>query len=320
MTLKQTISIEFSYSFQWGNAIREAVIRPWKLPFLPISLWRAHQNIQRYRKDLTSMTPYLFVIDHQKFSRSDKIEFQTFFNSLQECELLIIGDEHVDAAAHHFPSSRSSGKDKRQWNSDLQRLLAVIVESTRPEKFVFIGQYPYAGITGVLRTLQPKKDTAWLPMHAKPEALTERSAYFGHILDWPSSSSGNWNLKDDCVYISDKLSGDFSSLLKQNIARLNLTQGSKNQAKVHFLHPDDEVDEQLEEKQLIAVTLVDHATEPSKVIGKHPANHIVFFNHDEVFFRTQLEAFFENVANGFFPGPKTSMIEEKAWVQLYSSF
>ena len=83
MTLKQTISIEYSYSFQWGNAIREVAFRPWKLPLLPISLWRAHQNIQRYRKDSTSMTPYLFVIDYQKFTPSDNIEFQTFFNSLQ---------------------------------------------------------------------------------------------------------------------------------------------------------------------------------------------------------------------------------------------
>jgi hypothetical protein len=127
-------------------------------------------------------------------------------------------------------------------------------------------------------------------------------------------------LKDDFVYVSDKLNEDFSSILKQNIARLNLTQGKKNQAKVHFLHPDDEVDEQLEEKQRIAVTLVDDSAEPSKLIGKHPANHIVFYKHDEIFFRTQLEAFFQNVADGFFPGPKSSMIEEKAWVEIYSSF
>ena len=320
MTLKQIISVEVSYSFQWGNTIREAMIRPWKIPLLPLSLWKAHQIIKQYRSDSTTIIPYLFVIDYQKFTAPEKTEFQTFFNSLPECELLIIGDEFVDGAAHHFPSHRSSGKDKQQWNNDLQRLLAIIIESIRPEKFLFIGQYPYAGITGLLRTLKPKKDTAWLPLRAKREALISRSELFGHILEWPMPAKENWNLQSDCVYISKSLNEGLKSLLKKRIKENELRNGTRNQARIHFLHPNDEVDMKLEEKGILAVTFADDPANTTSVPIQHPSNHVVFYQEEEVFFIKQLDALIESVMDKRIPGPKEPLVNEKAWIDTYSSF
>ena len=320
MTLKQIISVEFSYSFQWGNVIREAVIRPWKIPLIPLSLWKAHKVIKQYRSDSTSIVPYLFVIDYQKFTHSEKNEFQAFFNSLPECELLIIGEEYIDGAAHHFPSSRSSGKDKQQWNYDLQRLLATIIESTRPEKFLFIGQYPYAGITGIVRTLEPKRDTAWLPLRAKQETIISRSGVFGHILEWPKPAATKWNLQKDCVYISNSLNENLISLLRKRIEKNKLKYGPKNQASIHFLHQNDEVDRQLEDKGILAITLAEESAKTAGVVIQHPSNHVVFYHEEEVFFDKQLDAVLECVADNRMPGAKKTLINEKAWMKTYSSF
>ena len=319
MTLKQKISIEYSYSFQWGNTLREAMIKPWRLPILPYSLWKKHRLIQQYRKNTSSLTPYLFVIDYQKFSSEDRIQFQTFFNSLPDCEILIIGDEHVEAASHHFPSSRSSSKDKRQWNEDLQRLLTVVVESSRPEKFVFIGQYPYAGVMGVLRTLEPRHDTAWLPIRAKKETVDERRQAFGHLLNWPQSVTGNWNLSPEMVHISENLHEDLKETLRTKINQYELVEGPKLQSKILFLDEDDTVDKHLEEKQCLAVTMVKFKPRSGTNII-HPANHVLMYPEDKVYFESQLDSLLENISNDRFPGSRISMVEEKAWVDTYSSF
>ncbi len=320
LTLKQTVSIEFSYSFQWGNAFREAILRPWKLPLLPVALWKGHLRIQRYRSNSSSLTPFLFVIDYQKFTPNDRIDFQTFFNSLQECEVVVIGDEHVDEAAHRFPSIRSSGKEKRQWNDDLERLLTVIVESSRPEKFVFVGQYPYAGIMGLVRTLQPKKDMAWLPLRAKPETLSERANAFGHVLNWPEPAKSFGALRKDCVYISERLEDDVTALVETTLEKVGLDAGSKSNSKVHFLHQSDEVEDGLEEKGVIVVSVLETEKSSSLLKIQYPANHVIFSREDSVYFNHQVEILLQNIANGRFPGPKKSMIEEKSWVSVYSSF
>ena len=319
MTLKQKISIEYSYSFQWGDSFREALIRPWRLPFLPYSMWKKHQLIQRYRKNNSSLTPYLFVIDYQKFSSYDRVQFQTFFNSLPDCEILVIGDEHVDAASHHFPSSRSSSKDKRQWNDDLQRLLTVVIESSRPEKFVFIGQYPYAGIMGVLRTLEPKKDTAWLPVRSKEETIEERSQAFGHLLSWPQSSTRKWNLNSNKVHISHLIDGNVKKLLRSKMSQFQFSEGSQSESKLHFLHEEDIIDDHLEEKQSLAVTITNsNRNYQEKIL--YPANHVILYTDDEGYFESQLDALLENLSNDRFPGPRISMVEERAWIEIYSSF
>lgn len=312
-------SIEFSYSFQFADAVRDSIIRPWKLPMLPVEMWKRHRIIRDNKKYQKSETPFLFIIDYQKFSQADRYQFQSFFNSLDKAEIFIIGDEQIDGASFHFPSIRSTNKSKKDWNNDLAQLLTVVITMTKPEKLVFIGQYPYAGLMSILKKIEPKINTAWIAIHAKEQSLTERSGSFGHLLQWPQPNKRSFIHKANTVYLSNDLKNTTRNFLLKEVERFGLNEGTRENSKIQILAENDEVDVEFEEKQLFIVTVLHSEDSPTKNIHQSP-NHFYIYEEYKEYFEHQIHLMFDAIKRKSFPGPRNSVIEEKAWFDVYSSF
>ncbi len=312
-------SIEFSYSFQLADALRDSVIHPWRIPLLPLNLWQRHCIIQLNKRGRESDTPFLFIIDYEKFSLRDRIQFQPFFNSLQQAELFIIGNEQIEGASYHFTPFNSTNKSKKEWNQDLEKLLKIVIELTKPEKLIFIGQYPYAGIMGVLRDIEPKYNTAWIPRHVKEQTLKERSRKFGRLLEWPEVNLDSHSHKAKNVYLSDDLSDETRELLLRELERVGLNEGTRETSKVQFLTEENEVDIDFEEKQLIVVTILQSEDSPALILSQSPS-HMHFYEENNEYFEIQVRLFFDAMSRTDFPGPHNSMVREKAWIDIYSSF
>jgi hypothetical protein len=312
-------SVEFSYTFQFADALRDSVIHPWKLPALPLNLWKRHRIIQLNKKSGPSDSPFLFIIDYDKFNVADRLQFQPFFNSLQDAEVFIISNEHIEEASYHFTPYHSTNKSKIEWNQDLEQLLKVVIAMTKPEKLVFVGQYPYSGIMSILRQIEPNYNTAWIPCHAKDQTLRERSSKFGHLLKWPQAPVDSHSNNANNVYLSNDLSSETRDFLLKELERVGLNEGMRETSKIQFLAAGNEVGVELEEKKLIVVTVLQSEESLTSIASQSP-NHMHFCQENMEYFERQVRLFFDAMSRTDFSGPRKSVDGEKAWIDIYTSF
>ena len=73
-----------------------------------------------------------------------------------------------------------------EWNSYLEDMLTSLIRTQRPSSFIFIGKYPYAGITGMLRRVGESSRTLWIPVRAKEDSIVSWRKI------WCCSSSQTW--------------------------------------------------------------------------------------------------------------------------------
>jgi len=320
MHLRLSHSVEFSYSFQLGDAVREAVTRPWKLPFLPIEVVRRHRKIKLHRKASKHEHDFLFLIDYPKLTFKEREQCSALFTSLANSIVVVISDGVVDGATHQFPPPTSSNKSLRQWNTDLENFLQSLILISKPEKFVFIGQYPYSGVMGLLRKLLPNQNTAWIPAHAKQDALSERGGRFGHVLEWPGNSAEGKKHQNNHLNLSTNLKDNVAGTIKELASELNLPISESPSNALQMLSKEDVVDiPTLLEQRSTAVYIVDSEDEITQEI-EQPHLQMTLCTHEKSVFEHQLRNLLLTLNEGRLFSPTNEMIDEQRWVDLYSSF
>ena len=320
MHLRLSHSVEFSYSFQLGDAVREAVTKPWKLPFLPVEVVRRHRKIKLHRKVSKHERDFLFLVDYPKLTFKEREQCSTLFSTLANSIVVVISDEVVDGATHQIPPPTSSNKSPRQWNTDLEHFLQSLVLISKPEKFVFIGQYPYSGIMGLLRKLQPNQNTAWIPAHAKQDALSERGDRFGHVLEWPNISAENEEGGKNHLFLSRNLEIEVAETINKLAAELKVPLSKSPSNALQMLSKEDVVDiPTLLEQRSTAVCIVDSEDEMTQEI-EQPHLQMTLCTHEKSVFEHQLRNLLLTLNEGRLFSPTIDLIDEQRWVDLYSSF
>lgn len=320
MHLRLKYTVENSYSFQIGDAVRESVLKPWKIPLLPINLIRRHRKIQRNKIISNPESEFLFVIDVGKFTMGEVEQFQTFLSSISNSVIFYIGEKNIDGATHNFPSPNSTDKSPQVWNRDLEHLLETIVVSSKPEKFVFIGPYPYAGIMSLLRKVEPIKNTAWISLRAKKTTVDERSQRFGCLLEWPEMSSKPLPWRKNHLFISKEIKGKVLKSIKKYMNMFDLEIGNESSSRVHLRSQREEsVSPDFLTFGGLSITIYDNEHMMKEIISS-PSNQIQLFSDNFTLFEHQLKPLLHDISEQKFPGANTTYVEEEAWVKLYSSF
>ena len=172
-----------SYSFAVGDEMRKSLITPWRLPLLPISLIR---RIAKHRKKIledgkiNSLTDCLFIFDLEKMRLSDQKSFANqALNYSNNSIGVAIGEALIQTDYKHFIQTRKQlSIPPKDWNLMLETFLLGIVRSYRPEKIVFVGKYPYAGVMSVLRKCEPKQNFYWIHVRGEAGIVKQRSIKF----------------------------------------------------------------------------------------------------------------------------------------------
>ena len=300
--------------------MRESFLKPWKIPLLPLTLMKRHRKIQRNKIISNPEKEYLFVVDVGKFTMKEVEQFQTFLSSLSNSVICYIGEKNIDGATHNFQSPNSTDKSPQVWNKDLEHLLETIIVSSKPEKFVFIGQYPYAGIMSVLRKIEPIKNTAWISLRAKKIVIDERAQRFGCLLKWPEVSSKPPPWKKNNVFVSEEIQGTVLKSIRKYMSMFNLELGSESNSRVHFRSEREENGSpNFRSHGGLSVTIYENEYMMKEIISS-PSNQMQLFAEDFTLFEHQLKPLLSAIREEKFPGANTTYVEEEAWVRLYSSF
>jgi hypothetical protein len=223
-----------SISFLIGNTLREILFQPWKIVFLPLTLYRRIRH-QREEKHLVleSNIDILYLIDAETLLNREVREFGQILSSRGNDLIASIGefDSTVD---YSIPSRKSNSDTKYQWNKDLEKILASIIASRRPKILIFIGKYPYAGLLSVLRRLESQVFTAWLPIRSQPKTIKERASRFGNILQWKFKVEPAIELDLNNIHIDSKVSSELILKVSQWAKECHLNHSNPHDAGLHF--------------------------------------------------------------------------------------
>ena len=223
-----------SISFLIGNTFREVLFKPWKVVFLPLTLYkRIRLQREKQRTVLKSNIEVLYLVDAESLIAKDFRMFEQTLSCRGNDLIATIGDfgPNVD---YLIPSRKSNADTKNQWNKDLENTLESIIASRRPKKFIFIGKYPYAGLLSIVRRLESQKFVAWLPVRAQPKAIKERSFRFGSIIEWDSEVEPAIELDLDSVYIDPKSPKEFVNNVSQWAKEHSLSHSNPHDAGLQF--------------------------------------------------------------------------------------
>ena len=81
-----------SFSFQFGDACRFAIGRPWLLPILPIIIGKRFVNHRKLKsKSVTNLVRHLILIDSEVLDEEDLEELGTFLSELDKDVVVNIG-------------------------------------------------------------------------------------------------------------------------------------------------------------------------------------------------------------------------------------
>jgi len=171
-----------SYSFQFGDAFRQSISKPWLLPVLPFMLAKRFSNHRKFmKKSVTNLVRHLILIDSEVIDEDDLKQFQSILTELDRDVVVNIGSHKDYVSTISLLSRINSGMSSTEWNSYLEDMLTSLIRTQRPSSFIFIGKYPYAGITGMLRRVGESSRTLWIPVRAKEDSIVSRGERFGIV-------------------------------------------------------------------------------------------------------------------------------------------
>jgi hypothetical protein len=241
-------------------------------------------------------------------------------SSISNSVIFYIGEKNIDGATHNFPSPNSTDRSAQVWNKDLEHLLETIVVSSKPEKFVFIGPYPYAGIMSLLRKVEPIRNTAWISLRAQKLVRDERSQRFGCQLEWPEMSSKPLPWRKNHVFISKEIQGEVLKSIKKYMNMFDLEIGNESSSRVHIRSQREESGSpDFLSFGGLNITIYDNEHRMKEIISS-PSNQMQLFSDNFTLFEHQLKPLLHAISEQKFPGANTTYVEEEAWVKLYSSF
>ena len=211
---------ENSYSFAVGDEIRKALVAPWKLPMLPLSLPKrifSHQKTISHIRLEEAITDCLFIFDLEKMRVSDQKAFTDHaINYSQKCIGVGIGSPKTQSRFDHLISSRRDlNIEAKEWNSMLENFLLGVIRAHKPKKLVFVGKYPYAGLMSVLRRCEPKSEFFWIHVRGEQKIIDERSGIFEKTIAL-NHFSRNDDIIRNTIYFDDPPSKKFREQMKKD--------------------------------------------------------------------------------------------------------
>jgi len=213
-----------SYSFLFGDAFRQSISKPWLLPVLPFTLAKRFSDHRKFlKKSVTNLVRHLILIDSEVIDEDDLNEFQSVLTELDRDVVVNIGSNKNYISTISLLSRINSGLSSNEWNSYLEDMLTSLIRTQRPSSFIFIGKYPYAGITGMLRRVGESSRTLWIPVRAKEDALLSRGGRFGFVC-----STDTWSkivkppsYSQSVVHLHPDLENEYREKLLQSNVELN---------------------------------------------------------------------------------------------------
>ena len=213
-----------SYSFLFCDAFRKSISRTWLLPVLPFTLVKRFSDHRKFmKKSVTNLVRHLILIDSEVIDEDDLNEFQSVLTELDRDVVVNIGSNKDYVSTISLLSRINSGLSSNEWNSYLEDMLTSLIRTQRPSSFIFIGKYPYAGITGMLRRVGESSRTLWIPVRAKEDSLSSRGDRFGCV-----SSAETWSkivkpplYSESMVYLHSSLDDGFLDKLEQDGVELS---------------------------------------------------------------------------------------------------
>ncbi len=178
-----TIDPEHSVSFAVGDELRRAILRPWMLPFFPITLTR--RLIGRALSEAKGFDPVdvLVVLDAEMIRSSD---LQSILLSLRQrftsYALISIGEVesvHVDLKMPR----RKAKEEAESWNEHLCNSILHVVRERVPLRLIYIGKFPHAGVRRAIKRIQPKSSCAWLSVRGQKESIASHASSFGRVVE-----------------------------------------------------------------------------------------------------------------------------------------
>lgn len=213
-----------SYSFLFGDAFRQSISKPWLLPVLPFTLIKRLSDHRKFmKKSVSNLVRHLILIDSEVIDEDDLSEFQSVLTELDRDVVVNIGSNKDYISTISLLSRINSGLSSNEWNSYLEDMLTSLIRTQRPSSFIFIGKYPYAGITGMLRRVGESSRTLWIPVRAKEDSLLSRGDRFGFV-----SSTDTWSkivkpplYSQSMVHLHSNLDDGYREKLHENGVELS---------------------------------------------------------------------------------------------------
>ena len=238
-----------SYSFLFGDAFRQSISKPWLLPVLPFTLVKRFSDHRKFmKKSVSNLVRHLILIDSEVIDEDDLKEFQSVLTELDRDVVVNIGSNknyistisllsrinsgdvvvNIGSNKNYIStisllSRINSGLSSNEWNSYLEDMLTSLIRTQRPSSFIFIGKYPYAGITGMLRRVGESSRTLWIPVRAKEDSLLSRGDRFGFV-----SSTDTWSkivkpplYSQSMVHLHSNLDDGYREKLHENGVELS---------------------------------------------------------------------------------------------------
>jgi hypothetical protein len=174
---------ENSYSFAVGDELRKALVAPWTLPILPFSLLKRvfllRNNISRIREK-KALSKCVFILDLEKMRMADQKAFTNqAMNYSDNCIGVGIGHSKTETKFDHSMATKKElGIGANEWNLMLENLLLGVIRAHRPEKLVFVGKYPYAGLMSIIRKCHTERGFYWIHVRSDQGIIEERSTKF----------------------------------------------------------------------------------------------------------------------------------------------
>jgi len=178
---------ENSFSFAFGDELRRGILSPWLFPLLPINIPRRLLMLRKERRCVsdTQNIDCLFVFDLEKMRTKDQKAFvEDALNYTDNIITLGIGKPSIGVVFDHQISSRSERNvEPREWNTSVEKIILGIIRAYRPQKMVFVGKYPYAGIISAMRRCNSRENMHWISVRGDKNTINERSDRFSKVKD-----------------------------------------------------------------------------------------------------------------------------------------
>ena len=180
MRLQVATAPEQSVSFAVGNSLRKAVLKPWLIPLLPITM---AQSI-RHRKTM-KVEPYLpehelMIIDMEMIRRTEsEVMMEVIAAQHPSALVMCIGATHTNQGTTPLLSRPRTGQTAG-WSSYIKKEILHVVRTRGPKALLYVGKYPHSGIRQAINSIAPISSTAWLAMRTDDDVFRQHAPMFGH--------------------------------------------------------------------------------------------------------------------------------------------
>ena len=246
---------EDSYSFAFGDEIRQSILAPWKLPLLPLSIPYRFYKLNRKMSDTSigQSTDILVIYDLEKMRQKEQTAFvKQSMNYSPKIVSLGIGQPLIDVSFnHHIPSRSEWNIESRNWNYAIEDLILGLIRAHKPRKLIFVGKYPYAGVLEAIRRCNSTDKMYWISVRGDKSTIEERSVRFRKVIDINYFTESDLFIKNTIFF--DEQSMPLKDKLKSVLEKksINILSKSDNAEYVVISDPNSDLLQYLLKNQTV---------------------------------------------------------------------